>query len=162
MVEESGLVVDTGPGYAWVQSERRSACSGCAARSGCGSGILSGILGRRPTRLRALNAIGAETGEHVIVGIQESVLVTGSVAVYITPLLAMIAGAGVGTVAAPGHDLLAVIGGAGGFAAALFWLGHFGNRIRRDSRYQPVVLRRLPAVSAVNHPIEALNPPGRM
>jgi len=131
---------------AWVETQRQSACSACAARSGCGSGVLAKVLGRRMSRVLAINHAGARPGEEVVVGIAEQSLLRGSLAVYTVPLLAMFAAALAGELLLPHWGEAGVlVSGALGLAAGFVWLRRFAARIGRDSRYQPVVLRRLPS-----------------
>jgi sigma-E factor negative regulatory protein RseC len=153
MIEESGKVVDVEGGFAWVESERTSVCGGCAARKGCGTSAIARVLGQRRTRLRVVNRINARVGETVVVGISESGLVRGSLAVYAAPLAGLFAGALVGHFAgnyllANGSDLLAVAGALTGFILALLWLKRFSQTTEKDDAYQPVVLRvQMPVVA---------------
>jgi sigma-E factor negative regulatory protein RseC len=148
MIEETGRVVGTEEGYAWVETVRRSACTDCSVRSGCGTSVLARLMGRRGTgRVRAVNAIQAMVGERVVVGISESGLVRGSLAVYAVPLCSLLAGALFGDMMgarlSPGNaELFSILFGAGGLAGGLAWLRHFTVAVHNDRRYQPVILRR--------------------
>ena len=141
MIEEEAVVTATGEGVAWVETRRRSACGSCAVAHGCGTRALSGVFGRRSAPMRVLDGIGTAVGERVIVGIDEGALVRGSAAVYMVPLLALLAGAGAGQAMA-GSDAAAIAGAAAGVGLALGWLRRFGRRVRGERRYQPVILRR--------------------
>jgi sigma-E factor negative regulatory protein RseC len=147
MIEESGRVVSTRGEYAWIETGRATACGSCASRSGCGTSVLATLFGRRPANIRVVNSIGAAVGEQVVIGISESGLVRGSLAVYLVPLAGLFAGALAGqslaaaSVSAPG-DLASMLGGAGGFAAGIVWLRRFSRVSARNARYQPVMLRR--------------------
>jgi len=70
---------------AWIDPERRSTCSGCSAKNGCGTGTLAGVLGKRRVEMRAINHIGAKPGDRVVVGVAGAALLRGSVAVYVVP-----------------------------------------------------------------------------
>ena len=149
MIEENAIVVATEGEFAWLETERKSTCGSCAARKGCGTGVLAKVVGRKMTRVVALNQAGARAGDMVIVGIDERSLVRGSLAVYAVPLLALFAGALMGEywlgfwVGEAG----AMLGGLAGLLAGLAWLRRFSWRSRTDPRYQPVVLRRLGTAS---------------
>lgn len=148
MIEEQARVVAVEGDLAWVETQRRSACGACGARSGCGSGVLAKVLGRRMSMVAAINQAGAQPGDQVIVGIAEQSLLRGSLAVYTVPLLAMFGGALGGEVLLPAWgDMGAVVSGILGLGAGFLWLRRFAARIVRDPRYQPVVLRRLSAVT---------------
>jgi len=148
MIEETAQVVRVEGTDVWVETRRRSTCSGCAAEAGCGTGALSKVLGNRRTLVRVLSDQPLTVGDEVVVGISEQALVRGSLAVYAVPLLLLLVGAvlgelgaGIGLWASAEAGSLAL--GLGGFAAGLSWLRRFSRRIQHDHNYQPVVLRRL-------------------
>ena len=147
MIEETGQVVDVQGAFAWIESERTSTCGACNVRKGCGTAVLAKVLGRRRVHLRVINRINAQVGDEVVIGISESGLVRGSLAVYAVPLAGLFAGAIAGN--ALGHyffpgrpDLLAIAGALAGLAAGLFWLRRFSRLTEADASYQPVILRK--------------------
>jgi len=147
MIEETGQVVDVQGEFAWIESGRSSTCGGCSVRSGCGTAVLARVLGQRRIRLRAVNHINARVGDMVVVGIAESGLVRGSLAVYVAPLAAFLGGglaghflgAGLSTA---GSDIAAIGGAFAGLAAGLAWLQRFSRATATDASFQPVILRR--------------------
>lgn len=147
MIEETVQILDVQGGFAWVESERVSACGSCGVRQGCGSGALARVLGRRQVRMRVLNRINARVGDHVVIGISEAWLLRGSLAVYAVPLLGLFAGALSGYAASSRFypdwptDPAAIAGALCGFVAALLWLKRFSRRVAENSAAQPVVLR---------------------
>jgi len=148
MIEENAHVVESEGEYAWVETERRSSCGSCSAK-GCGTGALSQILGRRTQRMKVLNPIGAKAGDEVVLGIREQALLQGSLAVYIVPLLAMLAGGLLGEVLAPqwGTDAegLSVLLGLLGLGAGFLWLHRYNRNIAGDERFMATILRINPA-----------------
>ena len=152
MLEESARVVNIEGEFAWVESERHSTCGSCSVRSGCGTGVIARVLGRKRIRLRAVNKIDANVGDRVVIGIAETGVVRGSLAVYAVPLAGLLAGAVAGQLAGlylmqAGSDLPAIAGAVGGFVTSLVWLARFSRATRTDAAYQPVLLRheqRLP------------------
>ena len=149
MIEENGLVVDVQGEFAWVESERTTTCGSCSVRKGCGTSAIAQLFGRRRVRLRVLNRINAQCGDKVVIGIAESGVVQGSLAVYAAPLIGLFAGALAGqmlgrTVLDMLSDIPAIIGAIGGFVAALAWLRRFSRDRDKDAAYQPVVLRQQP------------------
>jgi len=158
MIEENGQVVKVEGGYAWVETLRTSTCGACAAGQGCGASVLASVLGQRNAPVRVINGIGALVGDRVVIGIAESSLVRGSLAVYAVPLAGLFIGALTGHYLgdgwAPRHaDLSDLLGAAAGFAAGLGWLKHFSRATGRDDRYQPVILRREPAARSSGYAI---------
>jgi sigma-E factor negative regulatory protein RseC len=100
------------------------------------------VFRARRSRVWALNTAGARVGDEVVLGLAEQALVRGSLAVYLSPLVAMIGGAVLAEALMPGDDAMAIAGGLLGFGAALLWMRRFAAGIRDDRRYQPVILRR--------------------
>jgi sigma-E factor negative regulatory protein RseC len=81
-------------------------------------------------------------GDEVMIGIEENALVKGSLAVYMVPLLLMLCGALAGELIMH-REGLAIVFSMLGLLGGLAWLRAFTRDIRTDSRFQPVVLRRL-------------------
>jgi len=146
MIEETAHIVSVEEGHAWVETERRSSCGSCSAK-GCGTGALSKILGRRTQRLRVKNPIDAQVGDTVILGIEEGVLIRGSLMVYILPLLLMLGGGLLGEALAPQWEsdpeglslLFGIIGLVGGFLI----LRRYNRRVANDPHYSAVILRKV-------------------
>lgn len=147
MIEEQGQVVEVQGEFAWIEGERTTTCGSCAVRKGCGTSAIAKVLGQRRVRLRVLNRINARVGDHVVIGIAESGLLHGSLAVYAVPLLGLFAGALAGQllgnmVSAMPSDFFAIAGALGGFVTALAWLKRFSRDREKDAAYQPVALRQ--------------------
>ena len=147
MIEESGQVVELEGEFAWIESERSTTCGGCAVRKGCGTGVIARVLGQKRVRLRVVNRIGAVVGDRVVIGISESGLLRGSLAVYAAPLAALFAGALAGHfvggyLGSAVRDPLAIAGAVAGLLAGLVWLRGFSRRTGNHEAYQPVVLRK--------------------
>jgi sigma-E factor negative regulatory protein RseC len=153
MIEETGTVIAARGDLAEVECQRRSTCGACAANGACGTSLLERHFGRRQILLTVHNPMGARPGDQVVVGVPEDALRTASVAAYLVPLLAMLAGAlagaGAGESWPQSAALLEVLGGAAGLAAGLGWLARFSRARGRDPRYRAVILRRSLGVAAV-------------
>jgi len=122
VLEETATVVRVDDAGVWVETQRHSTCSGCAAEKGCGTATLSKVLGQRRTLLRVLSGQPLSVGDRVVVGIRESALVRGSFAVYAVPLLLLLAGAVMGTIGGEqglwsNAELASVLLGSGGLVA---------------------------------------------
>lgn len=94
MIEEQGRVVAVEPGAVWVETLRKSTCSSCSVKAGCGQGLLEqlGASGRRGY-VRALSDLQLNAGDTVIIGVREDLLVRGSLLVYLLPLFGLFAAA---------------------------------------------------------------------
>lgn len=131
---------------AWIDPERRSTCSGCSAKNGCGTGTLAKVLGNRRVEMRAINHIGAKPGDRVVVGVAGAALLRGSVAVYVVPLLLFFALALFGqhmaaNLQARSPEFWTILSAFFGLSLGFLWVRLFSKRIRLDARYQPVLLR---------------------
>jgi sigma-E factor negative regulatory protein RseC len=149
MLVETGRVVAVEPGSVWVETIRQSTCGSCAARQGCGHGLLNRIADGRSGYVRVLSgAVDARVcrvDDQVRISIPEQVILRGSLVVYMLPLLCMLAGAA----AVPGFrdDLpeLAVAGGALlGLALGFALVRWHAWRHRHDRELQPTLLAVLP------------------
>lgn len=150
MLEEAGKVVAVRDQFAWIETAPNTACNSCSVRGGCGTSVLAKLLGRRLGPVRVVDRIGVSVGDRVVIGISESGLVRGSLAVYCIPLAGLLAGAVAGSFLFAGDapvdaDLASILAAAAGFAAGLAWLRSFGRKSEQDPRYQPVLLRQLNA-----------------
>ncbi|SEP99762.1 sigma-E factor negative regulatory protein RseC [Ectothiorhodospira magna] len=145
MIEETARVIAVDePGFAWVETERKTACGTCSVNKGCGTSVIAKLFGQRRTQVRVIDPVGVTLGDEVIIGLEESALVRGSLAIYILPLVCLLIGAALGQWLWAGYgELPVVLAGLAGLAAGLGAVGGFTRRIRRDPRYQPVVVRRL-------------------
>ena len=146
MLEENGRIVELEGDFAWVESERQSTCGSCSARAGCGTGAIARLLGRKRMRLRVVNRIDAAVGDHVVIGIAESGVVRGSLAVYAVPLAGLFAGALAGQLAGGylggiASDWPSIAGAVAGLLLALLWLRRFSRMTQTDADFQPMVLR---------------------
>ncbi|MDH5571831.1 MAG: SoxR reducing system RseC family protein [Gammaproteobacteria bacterium] len=148
MIEETAIIIECDGEYAWIEAQRKTACGQCNVNKACGTSTLSKVLGNKSTRMRAINQAQAQKGETVLVGLHESALLTGSFVVYIIPIACMLLFAIFGKLIAQqwlfqsGEGLSIIFGIIGLFVAAI-WIRFFSRRIKSDTHYQPVVLRKL-------------------
>ncbi|PAV27188.1 RseC/MucC-like positive regulator of sigma(E) [Tamilnaduibacter salinus] len=140
MIEESGTVIARVGDQVWVRTIRRSTCGQCQARHGCGQGALASLSDGRANQLQMVNAIDANVGDTVVVGIGERQLLMASALVYGVPMLGLLLGALVGGWLGPGQDLSTLLGGglgAGVSFAGVRWL----SARRLAPALSPVLLR---------------------
>lgn len=155
MLQERGRVVAVQDDAVWVETIRRSTCGACAARQGCGHGLLNRQTGSGRGLVRvlsgeALRAGDCRVGDEVLLELPEEVILRGSMIVYMVPLLAALAGAAAsqamsGWFTALGlpADALSAGGAACGLLAGFAVVRWHGRRHRADPWLQPVLARRL-------------------
>ena len=89
MIEETGRVVAIEEAAVWVETIQKSTCGSCSARKGCGHSLLSKLTDNRRS-VRAVNHFDLSVGDHVVLGVPERIVVTGSLVVYLLPLMMML------------------------------------------------------------------------
>lgn len=155
MIEEQAMVVGVEGDEAWVESSRRSSCGSCSAK-GCGTGALSQVLGGRVLRMRVSNPVAAKKGDQVVLGVSESALLKGSLAVYLVPLLALFVGGLLGELLAGYWQLrsegVTIICALVALFISLRWLQGFNRRAAHDSHYQAEILRIVNSTGDVGVP----------
>lgn len=90
MLEETGTVIAIEGAYAVIETIPRSACGHCNVGDSCGTSVLAGVFSKRRNQVRLLNHLNLSVGERVVIGINESVLLSTAVMAYLLPLLLMI------------------------------------------------------------------------
>ncbi|WP_020413467.1 SoxR reducing system RseC family protein [Microbulbifer sp. VTAC004] len=126
----------------WVETIQRSACNGCEAKSGCGTGLLGDFFSSS-TRVRAaLNGFPADKislNDTAVIGITESALTSSTLLVYLLPLLSLV------LVALLGDYLFAetgaVIGAVLGLMVGALGVRWYSRHQSSNPAYTPVLLR---------------------
>lgn len=139
MITETGRVVALKDDQAWVQTIRQSACESCSARSGCGQRVLASATAGRANQVLVQNAVRAQVGDEVTIGIDEQALLGASLIVYALPLLLMVLASIAGHRLSDGADLGAMLGALAGLSAGFL----IGRRLqtRHGGRYEPRLIR---------------------
>ena len=143
MIEEQGRVVAVEPGAVWVETLRKSTCSSCSVKAGCGQGLLDqlGASGRRGY-VRALSNLQLNVGDTVIIGVREDLLVRGSLLVYLLPLLGLFAAAVLAEQMGLSEPWV-ILSALFGFLFACCAVRWRSRLTAGDPALQPVVLRAL-------------------
>jgi len=157
MIEQEAVVSSREGNHVWVETQRDSACNSCNLRGGCGTSLLGKALGSRRSLLRVQNDIGVRAGERVIVGLSETAVLSGALALYAIPLACMMGFAIAArilfeAVAPTAAEPISIGAGAAGLAAGLLWLRRFARRAGNDPRFKAVLLRRTGEAAEVGFP----------
>ncbi len=146
MVEQQATVMSIEGDQLVLQAETRSSCQSCEVKSGCGTSVLAKWVGKKFTRFQAKNTVQASVGDQVVVGLSESALLQGSLAIYFLPLLGMIVFAlAADILLSPGssHDLVVALSAFAGFGVALVVCRSYLANHRLKEDLTPVVLRKV-------------------
>ena len=152
MIEEQALVVKVEGDFAFLETQRQSSCGHCSVKNSCGTQVLGKFLGNKVATLRCLNSLKAEVGERVVVGIEESALLKGSLLLYLLPILCMIFFAGLAVMLsqlaenrlASYTDLMAIIGAFSGLFIGLLYSKYSVKNTTSQIQFEPVMLRKIP------------------
>ncbi|MDG1064602.1 MAG: SoxR reducing system RseC family protein [Luminiphilus sp.] len=91
MLREIGRVVAVEATSVWVETIPSSLCGKCAARAGCGQGIVSRTTGHRglvqALETSTVRAQDCRVDDEVEIELPESAVLKGSLLVYLAPLL---------------------------------------------------------------------------
>ena len=142
MITETGRVVAVEQDCLWVETIQSSTCDSCSAQKGCGQSLIAKWDGNTSfirVLLQGRDPADYHLHDTITVGIPEQVVANGSLLVYLTPLLVMMAGLMFGHWMQLGEGaniLLALLGlVAGGLLVRLHSAVH-----RDDERVQPVIV----------------------
>lgn len=144
MIEEEVVVARVEGGQIWVEKARKSACGSCG--NPCTSAVVAEHVATRSVQLAVSSSITVRPGDRVVIGVQESAILYGSLGIYLFPLFGLFAGAILGSALLSSlspvtTDIAAAAGGAIGFAGTLACLKLTPVLSRHVAR--PVVLRKL-------------------
>lgn len=148
MIEETATVVQCEDKLAWVETNRKSACNSCSVNKACGTGVISKALGVKRSRLKVINKIHADVGDDVLIGINESALLTGSFLIYMVPILSLLGFALLGELVGrqllvEDSELTSILFGLIGLVLAMWWVRLKTSNLEHANQYQAVILRRL-------------------
>jgi len=157
MIEEQATVVEVEAERIVVQTLRKSSCNSCAANKGCGTAVLSKAIGHKHSIVsiakKAHNEPDLIPGDLVVIGINESMLMNGSVLAYIIPLAGMIVLAlmaqWLGLSMSIAGEAHIIIGAIAGLLSGIVFSRFYLTKGRRHADFAPVLLRKLQQVTAV-------------
>ncbi|HIZ50583.1 MAG TPA: SoxR reducing system RseC family protein [Candidatus Pseudomonas excrementavium] len=143
MIEERGRVLSVEDGAVWVETIRRSACSSCQARAGCGQSLLQRLGGgARQGFIRVLDDRACRVGEEVVVGIPENAVVRGSSLVYMVPLLSLFGFALLAQALGAGEPSI-ILAGFSGLGLGFFAMRWYAGRLGADPDFMPQIVGRV-------------------
>ena len=155
MIEEKGIVRRVDGDRIQIEVQRRSACGGCSAGGSCGTSVLAGLFGRKALHIWLPNALDAQPGDTLVVGLRDEAQPGLSARAYLWPLLALLVGGGIGDAlgtvffaADTAAELLSIVGASAGLVAALAYQRHSSASALRAPGLL-VVLRKEPSLLRV-------------
>lgn len=98
MIEQTVVIIAIEDQDAWVESLPQTGCERCDAGEGCGGGIFARIFGNKQFQLKIPNLLNAGLHEKVVIGISENAITSGSILLYLLPLMGLFTGAVLGQI----------------------------------------------------------------
>lgn len=147
MIEEHAQVIKVIGNRLLLQAQTQSSCGSCSVSKGCGTSLLAKVVGRKFTHFHAENNINAKVGDTVVVGINEDVLLKGSVMMYALPIVAMLFFALLAdyflVTASSYRDLMIAATSIMGLVLGSLISKWYFNRQSSIQRFAPVILRKI-------------------
>ncbi len=142
MATEEGIVIQVSPPTARIKTTRSGACESCASRGSC-----STIGNGKEMEVEALNPVGAQVGDRVVINFESSALLKISFLLYVFPILCMIAGAVLGQQLAPLFNFrdstASIIFAILFFMLAFVFIKFRSTRMAQKDVYRPKITRVL-------------------
>ena len=145
MIEEFAVVTKRFDDHVMLEIERRTACGLCGQKRGCGNATWGKLLGHNGHEFSAENAINANVGDSVVVGIDERIVLSSAFYLYIVPLFTML----IGTLLADylfNNEFYVMLSAALGLLIGFAWvkghlIGYGRTKKPYGKKFRAVVLR---------------------
>lgn len=139
MLEQDATVVESKQGLIWVEAISRSSCSQCSTTS-CSTSVISKLFGFKRNLLKLENTLQAKSGDQVIIGIPDNVLVKASVWAYLVPIISMVLSTLLAVTQGYG-DGLQVLFALSGLGIGFIFVGRLTRSAHKGSAFDPQLLR---------------------
>lgn len=155
MITENAIVVSIDNNQTWIETQRKSACGQCSANKGCGTSVLSKVIGNKLTKIKAINNINAQVGDEVVIGLNEQSLLKGAFVVYMLPLILLFLFSFIGQLVSDNlliqnNEFLIILFAVTGFYLGMRKVKSFSTSIAKNEKYQPVILKKSNSSILVN------------
>lgn len=142
MITEYAQIVEVDSSRLKIEIRSSSGCGSCTAKAGCGNGILDHWL--NPTRTLWIDSDpehcqSVSVGDQLEVGVDEGAFVRNALSLYLVPILAFLAGAGLGYQIS--GELASVIGGILGLYLGAEAVKFLVKRSAYASDFSPRIIR---------------------
>jgi len=145
--EETVKVVLVKDGYAYLETDKASACCSCASKSSCGSlnffgdSIHKKVDKQSGSGLKVLNTLDLKVGDSAVLAISSGKLLLGTFLMYILPLLTLMAFASIAKSYA--GEVVSTLVGIVGFFMTLLLVRQVLNKKKVSNQFEPTLLRKI-------------------
>ena len=140
MLEEIALVVKSTPEQLWIETQTRSSCTHCSSSSACGTSVLAKLFAVKRIQLQVENSLGAKSGEKVIIGMPDELLIRAAIWVYLLPLIAMVLVTILADISGAGEGMQS-LSGLGGLLIGFILLRRHTRNTTSQQKFKPRLLR---------------------
>jgi sigma-E factor negative regulatory protein RseC len=139
MIEEMGLVKKVDAPYVWVETQIKTTCGSCQAKSNCGTSVIAKIFNPKAELLRLKSPIDLSVGQQVKLGIPEETLVSVSALVYLFPLcifmVTIVATQSIFSL----HELISLVFGVSTALLSFWWVSRY-SKSQKTSSFSPIIM----------------------
>ncbi len=121
MIKQQAKVVACDDTTVWLEAERKSTCSGCQMKQGCGTGLLENHVGKRFSQISVQKTADVNIGQEVSIAIPEEALLQGALLMYILPLVLLFSFSALAKVLGF-NELVEIIAGISGLLLGFYWV----------------------------------------
>lgn len=155
MIEEFAVVTKRFDDHVMLEIERRTACGLCGQKRGCGNATWGKLLGHDSHEFPADNAINANVGDSVVVGIDEHIVLSSAFYLYVVPLCTMLVGAVLADTLL-NNEFYVMLAAALGLLLGFAWvkghlIGYGRTKKPYGKKFRAVVLRHADATVSCNN-----------
>lgn len=147
MIEESAEVRAVNGNRVDVVTVKSSACHQCDESAHCSTSVLSKFFGNKEIELQLESDIPLKSGDQVLIGIEESVLIVLTLLVYFVPLCSLFVCALLGGLLESywqlETELLSIVLGMVGLIAGYFGIRMLMEKNVNSQNIKPVILKKL-------------------
>ncbi len=145
MIEELAVVVKIENHQVWVESEGNSACGGCQQKTSCTTNALGNVLKKKSVPVDS--EIQLQTGDKVMIAIDENLLLRASLLLYLLPLVALFTGAGIAdwllADTLPSADFWIAVSALSSILFSLWLINKAQSMLILNYYARPVVVRKI-------------------
>mgnify|MGYP003385855865 FL=1 len=147
MIEEQAIVKSVQQHWVSVLTTQSSSCHQCNEAASCSTSILSKFFGAKEIELKMYSEIPLEKGDHVLIGIGESIFIGLTALIYFVPLCALFLFALLGQYLGPQleleGELFTIFLAITGFAACYCLIKYLIQHYLKPQTINPVILKKL-------------------
>ena len=138
MQDETAEVIRVDKGYAFIKTNKKTACGECSSKASCGSVKLFSPVRNTQNMLKVKVTTAVEPGDIVHLNLAPSVLIQGTILVYIIPLISLFVFAIIGKLW--WGESASILIGLGGFFVSLIIIKRVISKSKVTKHFTPELI----------------------